>query len=244
MCEYCHRKPKETGYSHCGNTCRNAAKVACLLCKSRPKFKHYVLCGKTCKKISTKQTPLILEAPADHATYDMVIKKFDAAWKYGTKPVIKKIFKIIESKTFLLPYDKYKKKVGNEVFRYHGTSRKCTLGSGTNTMLCNDSTCALCSILKSSFKTELANPSGAFGAGVYTSSAANKAYSYSANGRGAMLLTKVILGTPYPVTAFGAVSSCPAGYHSVVFDRNNGSLNETIVYSNDAIRPVFLIMFN
>ena len=59
-----------------------------------------------------------------HATWDMglwtcpsyflnpdvlpVQKKFDDAWKYGTKPTIKKIYKIIEGKTFLLPYDKYK----------------------------------------------------------------------------------------------------------------------------------------
>ena len=29
----------------------------------------------------------------------------------------------------------------------------------------------------------------------------------------------------------------------VVFERQNDCLNETIVYSDDAIRPVFLIMF-
>ena len=35
-------------------------------------------------------------------------KKYDDAWKYGTKPIIKRIYKIIEGKSFLLPYDKYK----------------------------------------------------------------------------------------------------------------------------------------
>ena len=29
----------------------------------------------------------------------------------------------------------------------------------------------------------------------------------------------------------------------VVYDRQNGALNETIVYSDDAIRPVFLLVF-
>ena len=70
----------------------------------------------------------------------------------------------------------------------------------------------------------------------------------------------MILGKVYNVNAFGAVSSCPAGYHSVsyeikwtnfievsgfkvVFNRKNGDLNETIVYSDDAIRPVFLLVF-
>ena len=70
----------------------------------------------------------------------------------------------------------------------------------------------------------------------------------------------MILGKVHNVGAFGAVSSCPAGYHSVsyeinwldlteafrskvVFERQNGALNETIVYSDDAIRPVFLLFF-
>lgn len=56
-----------------------------------------------------------------------------------------------------------RKRVGRrtEVFRYHGTSRKCTLGTNGNTTLCNDSKCALCCILKTSFKTSIANPNGA-----------------------------------------------------------------------------------
>jgi hypothetical protein len=245
MCTYCHRRPKLAGHNQCGKTCADAAKIACLLCKSRPKFKQYHLCGLSCKQLSAKRTPLLLEAPEGHATWDLVQQKFDSAWKYGTKPTIKKIYKIIENKNFLQPYDQYKRKIGRstEVFRYHGTSRKCTLGSNGNTRLCNDSGCALCCILKTSFKTSLANPNGAFGAGIYSSSAANKAYSYSNQGNGAMILTKLVLGKVFNVTNFAAVTSCPAGYHSVVFDRNGGSLNETIVYSDDAIRPVFLITF-
>jgi hypothetical protein len=30
----------------------------------------------------------------------------------------------------------------------------------------------------------------------------------------------------------------------VVFDRMDGELNETVVYTNDAIRPMFLIVFD
>jgi hypothetical protein len=74
-------------------------------------------------------------------------------------------------------------------------------------------------------------------------------------------LNKVVLGKVHNVSAFAAVSSCPRGCQSVsveyilgqavwsdgvvqvVFDRNNGTLNETIVYTNDAVRPVFLIIF-
>ena len=123
--QYCRRRPKLTGHGQCGKTCADAAKVACLLCKSRPKYRQYHLCGKSCKLISSKKTPLLLEAPEGHATWDMglsnrvhhgtllismllVQKKLDSAWKYGTKPTIKKIYKIIESKHFLQPYDRYK----------------------------------------------------------------------------------------------------------------------------------------
>ena len=42
-----------------------------------------------------------------------------------------------------------------------------------------------------------------------------RAYSYSAQGSGAMILTKVVLGKVYNVDGFAAVSSCPAGYNSV-----------------------------
>jgi hypothetical protein len=186
-----------------------------------------------------------LEVPKGHVTYEMVEKKFTSSWKFPNTriPIIQRIYKVIENKAFLQPYDRYKKTVGNEVFRYHGTTRKCPLGSPGNTKLCNDTTCALCSILKTSFKTSLANPRGAFGAGVYSSSASNKAYSYTASGAGAMLLTKVVLGTVRKVTGWNEVMACPPGFHSVVFERQNDCLNETIVYSDDAIRPVFLIMF-
>ncbi|KAF8966937.1 hypothetical protein BDZ97DRAFT_1657074, partial [Flammula alnicola] len=233
------------GHNQCGVNCRESAKLACLLCKSRPKYKRYHLCGKTCKKIATKSTPLILEAPQGHATYELVQNKFKSAWKYpGTPiPTIKNIYKIIENKSFLQPYDRYKYVVGNEVFRYHGTMRKCTLGSPGNTQLCSNTTCALCSILRTSFKTSLANPSGSFGPGIYSSSAANQAYSFTGGGTGAIILTKVILGNVRSVNRGNEVMSCPPGFNSVVYDSQNGTLNETIVYSDDAIRPVFLIVF-
>ncbi|KAF9477458.1 hypothetical protein BDN70DRAFT_881153 [Pholiota conissans] len=245
MCNYCHRRPKVAGKNQCDAGCEDLAKMACLFCKSRPKIKPYHLCGRTCKIIATKSTPLILEAPTGHTTYEFVKKKFKDSWMIPTNPmpIIKHVFKIIEGKEFLQPYDQYKKRIGNEVFRYHGTTRRCSLGSGNNTQLCSNTSCSLCSILRTSFKTSLASPQGAFGPGVYTSSASNKAYSYTSSGSGAIILTKVILGTVRKVSRWNEVMACPPGSHSVVFERENNCLNETIVYSDDAIRPVFLITF-
>jgi len=242
ICDYCHRRPKIPGHNQCGQTCRDNARTACLLCRCRPKSGRYPLCGRTCKKIATKWTPLILEAQLGHTIHNEVEQRFKRAWKAGSVPSIKNIYKIIENESFLLPYDRYKKRYGNEVFRYHGTSRNCTLGSNGNTRLCSSTVCALCSILRTSFKVGLANPGGSFGAGVYTSSAASKAYGYM-RGSGAMILTKVVLGKVYKVgTVWNRVSSCPSGYNSVVYDEN-GTSNETIIYTDDAIRPVFLIIF-
>ena len=69
--QYCHRRPKQSGHEQCGTKCKDKARVACLLCKSRPKYKRYHLCGKTCKSLATENTPLVLEAPEGHVTFDM-----------------------------------------------------------------------------------------------------------------------------------------------------------------------------
>ncbi|KAJ2935865.1 hypothetical protein H1R20_g1225, partial [Candolleomyces eurysporus] len=201
MCTYCHRRPKFSSKEQCGRTCADKAKRACLLCKTRPKNKKYHFCGKTCKNIATKSTPLILEIPKGHVTYDMVENKFKGGWKVGTPPAITKIFKVIENDTFLKPYDAYR-------------------------------------ILKTSYKVEVA-AQGTFGKGVYTSSASSMSFGFCGAG-GAMLLNKVVLGKSVQVSS--GLSSCPAGYDSVVYD-SQGASNETIVYSNDALRPVFMIMF-
>lgn len=240
LCDYCQKKPKVKGFPHCGIRCRNMAKNSCLMCRSSPKIGRYQFCGRTCRDNARKLAPLILEVPRGHTTFDMVERKFQKSWRVGQSPSIKKVYKIVEKANFLISYDNYLKKYGNECFRYHGTHRGCQLGDDGHTTLCTSSSCAVCSIIKTSFQVRFAK-SGAFGSGVYTSSASNKSASYTNSG--IMFLNKVVLGNVYPVSQFAAVSSCPPGYQSVVFDRTNGSLNETVVYTNDAIRPVFLIVF-
>ncbi|KAH7890558.1 hypothetical protein F5I97DRAFT_1836435 [Phlebopus sp. FC_14] len=242
-CNYCHRRPRFKHYLQCGRTHRDKARVACLMCRSRPKNGKYHFCGNSCRKIAMTMTPLIREVPQDHVTFKMVENKFQSHWrppKGEAPPQIKKVYKIVESANFLRPYDVHRRKFGNERFRYHGTGRACSLGNAGQTKLCSIPTCPICNILRTSFKVNVAKASGAFGAGIYTTSASNKAFSYS-NG-GIMLLNKAVLGKVYNVSRFEQVKSCPPGYNSVVFDRMNGQLNETVLYQDDAIRPVFLIM--
>ncbi|OSX64627.1 hypothetical protein POSPLADRAFT_1031690 [Postia placenta MAD-698-R-SB12] len=203
-CNYCHRRPKLQPHNQCGRMCRDRSRVACLMCRSRPKLGKYHFCGRTCKTLALKTTPRIMEIPQDHVTWKMVETKFNNAWKPPsnvTKPQIKHVYKIVESVTFTKPYDAYRKRVGNECFRYHGTTRLCQLGNAGQTTLCNSPTCAICNILKTSFNVALANPSGA-------------AFSYSSNGTGVMILNKVVLGRVHNVTAFAEVTSLPSGCNS------------------------------
>jgi hypothetical protein len=75
-----------------------------------------------------------------------------------------------------------------------------------------------------------------------------------------MFVAKVVLGNVWNVYQHRAVDSCPVGYDSVrgfhciyitgaydmpqvVFDKQNGQLNETVVYHDEAIRPIYLIIF-
>ena len=44
-----------------------------------------------------------------------------------------------------------------------------------------------------------------------------RAYNYTGNGKGALLLTKVVLGKVRYVSGWGEVTSCPPGYNSVGF---------------------------
>ncbi|KAF9471480.1 ADP-ribosylation, partial [Pholiota conissans] len=250
MCNYCHRKPKRPSSNQCSGLCEENAKTACLLCKSQPKFRRTYLCGKPCQKIIARWSPyLILEAPRGHVTYNMVEQRFIENWKYSgtaSRPPIRKIYKIIMAKAFFEQYQEYMKRVGNEQHAYHGTTKapQCTLGTLQNAQLCSNNLCSLCSILRTSFKASYAKSYTAFGAGIYTSTASNKAYNYTESGRGAMIVSTVALGKVFNVSAFAEVKSCPVGFNSIVFDRGiNGSLNETVVYDDDAIRPVYLIFF-
>jgi hypothetical protein len=217
---------------------------ACLLCRSTPKNGEFDFCGTTCRDTVRNLAPLVLEVPQDHVTFAMVENKFRQSWRAGSTrcPRVKNVYRIIVDSTSVQAYDNYLWTHGNESFRYHGTERTCALGVNGYTTLCTSPTCNACSIIRTSFEVTLSNPGGAFGQGIYTSSASNKSASYSPNSK-IMLLTKVVLGNIYTVNAFEEVKSCPPGYQSVVFNRLNGKLNETVVYTNDAIRPVFLIAF-
>jgi len=225
---------------------RNDSNSTCLMCRRRPRNGRFDFSGINCRDEAKRLSPMLLEIPRDHATFSMIQLKFQQSWKPAngtTCPRVKYFYRIVETSNSVASYHNYLRTYGNEGFFYHGTRRSCRLGDNGHTTLCASPLCNACSIIRTSFAVTLANP-GAFGQGIYTSSASNKSASYSNSpSNGIMFLTKVVLGNIYNVNRFAEVTTCPTGYQSVVFDRMNGQLNETVVYTDDAIRPVYLIVF-
>jgi hypothetical protein len=73
-------------------------------------------------------------------------------------------------------FAKANRSAGNENRRWHGTTRKCTLGDKGSTKFCSNQDCALCNIIRTSFNVSLAGSKNGtrFGSGIYTSSASSK----------------------------------------------------------------------
>ncbi|KIM75756.1 hypothetical protein PILCRDRAFT_78511 [Piloderma croceum F 1598] len=215
------------------------------MCCIHHKNGRFDFCGIACRDKAKDLAPLLLDVPKGHTTFTKVEGEFQKSWKPAVNtlcPPVRQVYRVVESSALLNTYTEYRLTHGNEHFRYHGTKRNCKLGDKGHTKICTSSLCSACSIIKTSFEVSLANPSGVFGKGVYTSSVSNKSANYCDSSRsGVMFLTKVILGNIHDVTRFAEVDSCPSGKQSVYFDRPHG--DEAVVYTNDAIRPVFLIVF-
>ncbi|KAI5885946.1 ADP-ribosylation [Schizophyllum commune H4-8] len=161
---------------------------------------------------------------------------------------------------------------GNENRRWHGTRRECSLGEdwSTSTWPCKSPTCSVCRIVCDSFDIECYKGRtgwGRFGRGIYTSSTSSKADDYSCNlERGSttkvMILAKVVVGRGYKMHYNNSsLTAPPVGYDSVcvrslplytsyisgqVLGETGAQLNydEVVVYSNDAIRPAYLVLYD
>ncbi|KAJ7614082.1 hypothetical protein FB45DRAFT_981735 [Roridomyces roridus] len=219
------------------------------MCKQAAKMPKSHFCSTVCADDAEKKGPMILEVPAGHVTFKSVEDQFKASWRHTGKPCppVKRVYKIMATAASLTTYKAYQyvRSPGNENRRWHGTKRECNLGDKGQTQFCGSAKCSLCCIVKSSFDISLWGTKtgwGRFGKGIYTSSTSSKSNDYSHNecssSLKAILLNKVIVGRGVSLT------SPPAGYDSVLAEKG-GSLNydELVVYTNDAIRPSFLVMY-
>lgn len=202
----------------------------------------------------------------DSAHFAEVEDLFHKGWRHGKKarPHIQGIFKILWPDSNLEPYLQYRKQVqarvrarneaGNEKLLFHGTNRACLLGeSSRNVLLCGLKECYLCSILRSSFDVKKCGTKNAFkrfGHGIYTSACSSKADDYSCNlSQDAclrtLLVNRVVVGRPYRRYRNAPdLVKPPDGFDSITgeigWDLNH---EETVCYTNDAVRPAYLIVY-
>ncbi|KAJ7300731.1 hypothetical protein DFH08DRAFT_795489 [Mycena albidolilacea] len=262
-----HTHANGTSGSYCSLAHKTIGETICLMCKQAPKQPQSHFCGASCADDAEKKGPTILEIPAGHVTFKNVADQFKASWRHTGKPCppVRRVYKIVATQAMQASYKAYQTTVenaghfvasgrssGNENRRWHGTRRECTIGDKGHTQFCASTTCPLCCIIKSSFDISLWGTKtgwGRFGKGIYTSSTSSKSNDYSHNDCSssfkAILLNKVIVGKGCKLTQDStSLTAPPAGYDSVLAERG-GSLNydELVVYTNDAIRPSFLVIY-
>ncbi|KAJ7888787.1 hypothetical protein B0H13DRAFT_2252732, partial [Mycena leptocephala] len=262
-----HTNSNGTSGSYCSLAHKTLGETICLMCKQAPKQPQSHFCGSVCADDAEKNGPMILEVPVGHVTFKSVTDQFKASWRHTGKvcPPVRRVYKIVSTQAALAGYKAYQTTVentghfvasgrsaGNENRRWHGTRRECTLGDRGQAQFCSSTTCSLCCIIKSSFDISLWGKKtgwGRFGKGIYTSSTSSKSNDYSNNDCSssfkAILLNKVIVGKGCKLTQDNvSLTAPPAGYDSVLAEKG-GSLNydELVVYTNDAIRPSFLVIY-
>ncbi|KAF7374358.1 PARP catalytic domain-containing protein [Mycena sanguinolenta] len=209
-----------------------------------------------------KTSRLVALSPQD-PTYLQLEKHFQDAWTHPKKPKpqVHAIFEVVLTEESLVTFLRYRALVelsrvprhANEQLLFHGTSRSCLLGDEkSRTQLCKIAGCLLCSVIRNSFdisKCGKRHKFRRFGTGIYTTACSSKADDYFSGVPDspfrAVLVNRVVVGNPL-TRQYNAeeITELPFGYHSVVgvpgADLNYG---ETVVYSNDAIRPAYLIVY-
>ncbi|KAJ6561846.1 hypothetical protein B0H19DRAFT_1142766 [Mycena capillaripes] len=209
-----------------------------------------------------KTTRLVALSPQD-PTYTQLERHFQDAWTHPKKPKpqVHAIFEIVLTEESLVAFLRYRALVeisrvprhANEQLLFHGTNRSCMIGDEkTRTQLCKIAGCLLCAVIRNSFdvaKCGKRHKFRRFGTGIYTTACSSKADDYFTGVPDspfrAVLVNRVVVGNPL-TRKYNAeeITELPFGYHSVVgvpgADLNYG---ETVVYTNDAIRPAYLIIY-
>lgn len=201
----------------------------------------------------------------DDPEYIYVKKLFDEGWIHPNKdkPIVRSVFKLLKTRDEMGDYYMYRTHIKAEVgdgvetagLFFHGTNRSCRLGeSKLEDALCNKSRCNMCGIIRRSYDVTRCGTKhkfSRFGRGIYTSACSSKAddyfrdvSSYRLKSR-ALLLNAVVYGKPQELSKTNtSANPCGSGYHSVKgVTGDDLNYEETVVYANEAIRPVYLVTY-
>ncbi|KAG8851994.1 hypothetical protein FRB96_009010 [Tulasnella sp. 330] len=209
--------------------------------------------------------PIVVDGHVLRLTTSQVARLLLNGWLHPLKgrPWPVRIYAIDLPPSLMQRYDSYRytvlQNLGindlNEQKLFHGTPRRCCIGDPENTLLlCSDSTCNLCLIIRTSFKLERAGTALGrnfmrFGRGLYTTSVSSKADDYNVSQNNteykAMLVAKVVLGRSYTLYKNAkSLTDPPPGYQSIAGEVGEDlTYDEQVVYHDEAIRPAYLIIY-
>ncbi|KAJ7614079.1 hypothetical protein FB45DRAFT_937901 [Roridomyces roridus] len=208
-----------------------------------------------------KETTQLVSLDPQNPTY--IQQAIQDGWKHPKKPKprVQAIFEIVLPDNVLNPYLRYRALVelsrvprhANEQLLFHGTNRSCLLGDGKQrTRPCSTSQCLLCAVIRKSFdvaRSGKRHKFRRFGRGIYTTACSSKADDYYAGVHNspfrAVLVNRVVVGTPLTRQHNAKdLTELPNGYHSLVgVPGADLNYDEIVVYSNDAIRPAYLVVY-
>lgn len=242
--------------------------IKCLGCETLA-MRGGLFCSPDCISRYLQRSPLA-PLPLNHPVRGDIESQFTAEWRHDTPcPKVQFVYAIISAPATAERYAAYRDlveskrrcqefnlKPGNEQLRWHGTRRRCKVGE-KSTKLCDDELCALCQIIKTSFDVaKFGKRWGRFGTGIYTSATSSKSHDYirnrsrnlwklrTASPFQAILLNQVVVGTSKHLQVNADyLKRPPEGYDSVSGEAGRDlNYDETVVYSNEAILPAFLIL--
>eukprot|EP00698_Gefionella_okellyi_P022195 TRINITY_DN731_c0_g1_i1.p1 TRINITY_DN731_c0_g1~~TRINITY_DN731_c0_g1_i1.p1 ORF type:complete len:684 (-),score=107.90 TRINITY_DN731_c0_g1_i1:64-2115(-) len=221
----------------------------------------------------TFQEPCVRVLDRNEASFADVKKQFEMKWtkkEYGV-PIVQSISQIMMNGPITSRYIAYKQKLidrqppipvygaggpGNEQRRFHGTGMRCQLGSTPNNdKLCSASDCAVCGIIRSSFRVSKAQSNisfARFGAGTYFTSTSSKCHDYntkSETGLGAgvraTFMVQVMIGLGCKLTTDNTtLKSAPAGYDSVLGETGDVlNYDELVIYEDGGMLPKYLVVY-
>ena len=196
-----------------------------------------------------------------------LISQFTNAWRSGNAPRVERVYEVRPSPILVESHKRYAKLVGNVRRRFHGTRAACSFGVDLGAAPCDDSRCALCSILSTSFSIRHAGtgPNAArvafgaaaglrYGRGLYFSATSSKSNDYAAgserilHGRRwrTLFVASVAAGKAYCTYDKELdLTKPPDGYDSVVGEVGpHLNYDELVVYDQDAALPSFLLVLS
>ncbi|KAJ3448566.1 c2h2-like zinc finger protein [Anaeramoeba flamelloides] len=212
-------------------------------------------------KFPPRKMSYLVQITKNSKKYLTIKKQFLHSWN-GKEPTILSIVSIVINEELQAKYNDYKNAIvektqmdsistlvglGNERRRFHGTKLGCTVGIAGNLDFCNNTNCVVCSVCKNGFQLKYSQ-GGLFGYGLYFSASAEKSNQYTKNitndKHKVILLVKVVCGRGFIAKKkYRKIHKAPENCDCVIYDIKGKNKNETIVYSDNAAIPRYMVFY-